>query len=125
MKDECITFQRRRKNKGKKGIPLHIYKQVGLMMRLRSARDPQPVRTAQGSLAAQRARRRMSASPLRGRVLRAYADLLRAQRSAFGTDLKARTGALEKTRQEYRQYLNHSFISSLPLFISLFLNMDL
>jgi len=42
-------------------------------------------------------------APIRSRVLSAYADLFRAQRAAFRGDLQARSGAITKIRQEYRE----------------------
>eukprot|EP01111_Echinosteliopsis_oligospora_P009499 TRINITY_DN2796_c0_g1_i2.p1 TRINITY_DN2796_c0_g1~~TRINITY_DN2796_c0_g1_i2.p1 ORF type:complete len:112 (+),score=21.59 TRINITY_DN2796_c0_g1_i2:259-594(+) len=45
-------------------------------------------------------------SALRTRVLKSYADLLRAQRRVLNTDSVNRQLALNKTREEYRKFQN-------------------
>lgn len=61
--------------------------------------------------------------PLRGKVLKAYADIIRAQRAAFKQDINTRTRTMQKVRSEYRQYpLLKIYFKLLILFIWLFIH---
>lgn len=62
--------------------------------------------------------------PLRGKVLKAYADIIRAQRAAFKQDINTRTRTMQKVRSEYRQYhLLKIYFKLLILFIWLFIHL--